>query len=309
MRRALIACALALSACEGPADVAATSEAAGANATGRAWPLVLSLNELPAFFDCLRTNNATVVSAHRGGPRPGLAENSLEAFDATTARASVMLEVDVGRTRDGALVLMHDDTVERTTNGEGAVGSLTLAQFQGLRLRDDTGEVLNAHPPTLRQALDWADRRAILELDVKRGVSYEDVAREVRDSGAMHRVVFITYSIDGAVRLARVAPEAMIYTTITDARDLDTLEQRGVDLSRVVAWLGDDELDRHLLAALNARDVEARWGMFDRQPNFAAAVESGVESIAVNRPEAAYRAIDAADGVDGYAATRCLGAD
>lgn len=309
MRLAFVFAALVLSACEGSTDSGGSNDAAGANANRRAWPLVLALNDLPAFFDCLRTTNATAVSAHRGGPQPGFAENSLEAFDATTAEAFVMLEVDVGRTRDGTLVLMHDDTVDRTTDGEGAVRSLTLAQFQALRLRDDAGDVLDAHPPTLRQALNWAERRAILELDVKRGVSYEDVAREVRDAGAMHRVIVITYSIDGAARLARVAPEAMIYTTITDARDLDMLEQRGVELSHVVAWLGDDQLDRDLLAAINARGVEARWGLFDRQSNFAAAAEAGVESIAVNSPEAAYRAIDAADGVDGFAPTRCLGAD
>jgi len=304
MKRALIAAALALGACgpgvqEGEAEVS----------TRAAAPLVLALNDMPAFFDCLRTNNATVVSAHRGGPQPGFAENSVEAFAATTANASVMIETDIAQTRDGVLVLMHDDTVHRTTDGAGAVGSLTLAQFQALRLRDDRGDVLEAHPPTLRQALDWAERRAILELDVKRGVSYEDVAREVTEAGAIHRVVFITYSVDGASRLARVAPEAMIYTTVTSVRDLDTLERRGVDLSRIVAWLGTDALDADLLAALNARGVEARWGLFDRGADFAAAVEAGVQGIAVNAPEAAYRAVDTADGVEGYAPMRCLGAD
>jgi hypothetical protein len=122
----------------------------------------------------------------------------------------------------------------------------------------------------------------------------------------MGRVVFITYSVDGASRLARVAPESMIYTTITSARDLDTLERRGVDLTHIVAWLGDDALDRDLLQALNARDVEARWGLFDRYADFADAAEAGVQGVAVNDPAAAFRAIDAADGQDGYAAAECV---
>jgi glycerophosphoryl diester phosphodiesterase len=298
MRAALIAAVLALAGCGQPGD--------------RGPPIVVSFfrpfapTDLPAFFDCLRENGETIVSAHRGGPTSGFAENAIPTFDNTLTQASAFLEVDVARTADGVLVLMHDDDISRTTTGTGDVGDLDMAELLAFQLEDGGGSVVDARVPTLREALDWAAGKAILELDVKRGVSYEDVAREVRDAGAMGRVVFITYSVDGASRLARVAPEAMIYTTITGARDLDTLERRGVDLTHIVAWLGDDALDRDLLRALNARDVEARWGLFDRYADFADAAEAGVQGVAVNDPAAAFRAIDAADGQDGYAAAECV---
>lgn len=302
MKRALIAAALALalSGC----DAIQERERQRMNDMLALTP-TMAPYDLSAFFDCLRENNATMVSAHRGGPGPGHAENAIATFEHTLSRAPAFLEVDVARTRDGVLVLMHDDTVERTTDGEGAVGAMTATEFAALSLQDETGATLAGRPPTLREALDWANGRAILELDVKRGVSYEDVAREVREADATGRVVFITYSVDGASRLASVAPEAMIYTTITSLRDLDTLERRGVDLTRIVAWLGDEGLDRELLRALNARSVEARWGLFDRRADFAAAAEAGVQGVAVNAPEAAVRALDAADGEDGYAALQC----
>ncbi len=301
MMRLLMAAALALAACDPAPDDAIIDIGGGRPGA----PETLTPANLPAFFDCLREHDATLISGHRGGRHDGLAENTIETFEATLAHTPAFMETDIARTRDGALVLMHDDEVDRTTNGSGAVASLTLAQFQALRLRDDDGNVLATSPPTLRQALDWADGKTVLELDVKRGVSYEDVAEEVRDAGAMGRVIFITYSVDGASRLARVAPDAMIYTTITNARDLDTLERRGVDLSHIVAWLGDEELDGELLQALNAREVEGRWGLFGRDADFAAAVEAGAEGVSVNDPGAAYRAIDAADGADGYAAAQC----
>jgi glycerophosphoryl diester phosphodiesterase len=298
MRRALIAAVLVLAGCEQQSD--------------RGPPIVvefrrpLTPTDLPAFFDCLRENGDTIVSAHRGGPASGFAENAIPTFENTLSQTPAFLEIDVARTADGVLVLMHDDDVSRTTTGTGEVGDLDMAQLLAFQLEDDDGRVVDARVPTLREALEWATNRAVLELDVKRGVSYEDVAREVRDAGAMGRVVFITYSVDGASRLARVAPEAMIYTTITSARDLDTLERRGVDLTHIVAWLGDDALDRDLLQALNARDVEARWGLFDRYADFADAAEAGVQGVAVNDPAAAFRAIDAADGQDGYAAAECV---
>lgn len=299
MRVALIAAALVLAGCDARvSDVRAGRDGSAVEA--------LTVSSLPAFFDCLRENNATLVSAHRGGPTSGFAENAIPTFGNTLSQTPAFLEVDVARTSDGVLVLMHDDDVSRTTTGSGEVGDLDMAQLLAFQLEDDDGRAVDARVPTLREALDWADGRTVLELDVKRGVSYEDVAREVRDASAMGRVVFITYSVDGASRLARVAPEAMIYTTITSARDLDTLQRRGVDLTHIVAWLGDDELDRDLLEALNARGVEARWGLFDRRADFADAAEAGVQGVAVNDPAAAFRAIDAADGQDGYTAAQCI---
>ena len=78
------------------------------------------------------------------------------------------MEVDVAETKDGKLVLMHDDDLERTTTGTGLVADHTLAEIQALKL--ETGsKVTDFSPPTLEAALDWAVKNdAILELDKKR---------------------------------------------------------------------------------------------------------------------------------------------
>lgn len=272
---------------------------------------------LPAFFDCLRDNGQTIISAHRAGPAPGYAENAIETMEHTLLQTPAFLEIDIARTRDGVLVLMHDDTVERTTNGEGRVADMTLAAFKALRLRDDAGTVLDAHPPTLAEALEWANGSTVLELDVKRGVSYEDVLAAVNEADALSRVIFVTYSVDGAARIARLAPNAMIYTTITDVDDLDELERRGVDLANIVAWTGTEEPSSGLNVALAQRGVEARFGTLggrsswdarferDGDDQYAAFAETGVQIIATDRPAEAARDLDAHDGVDGFGAAQC----
>jgi glycerophosphoryl diester phosphodiesterase len=263
-------------------------------------------SDLAVFFDCLRERGDAVVAAHRGGPSAGYAENAINTFANTLRDAPAFLEVDVRRTRDGALVLMHDETLERTTTGSGLLRDLTLEQAQALHLRDPYGRPTEARIPTLREALDWAAGRAVLELDVKRGVSYEDVAREVEAAGAMARVVFIVHSTDGAARLARVAPEAMMYVTVRHDGDLEALHRAGVDLSRVVAWLGAGSPDRRLVRALAARGVEARVGMFGDRHDFDARARMGAHIVAVDEVAAAVRDLDAHDGVDGYGALLCL---
>lgn len=313
MKRLLLIGALALVACDAPTNTAAPAASSDV--------ATIAPTSLPAFFDCLRENGRTIVSAHRGGPAPGFAENALPTMENTLAQGPAFLEIDIAQTRDGVLVLMHDDEVDRTTTSTGRVRDLTLAEVQALQLEDDNGQALDAHPPTLREALDWADGRTVLELDVKRGVSYEDVAREVEAAGAMDRVIFVTYSVDGAARLVRVAPQAMIYTTIESEADLDTLDRRGVDLANIVAWTGTDEPNSALNVALAQRGVEARFGTLggrdswdarfarDGLDQYAAFAETGIAIIATDRPIEASRDLDANDGVDGVAAMQCAVGD
>ena len=130
MKRALIAAALALAAC-GPAP-----DSAGANGepNGR---VVSAPSNLAGYFDCLREGGFTAISAHRGGPTSGFAENAIPTFENTLRQApGSFLEVDIARTAEGVLVLMHDDRGERTTTGAGAVSELDMAQLLAFSLED-----------------------------------------------------------------------------------------------------------------------------------------------------------------------------
>lgn len=278
----------------------------------------LAPSQLSAFFDCLQRESATIVAAHRGGDAPGYAENAIATFAHTFAQAPVALEVDVRRTRDGGLVLMHDEDVDRTTNGAGPVYSLTTAEFSALQLRDPNGQVLDGHPPTLREALDWAQGKTILELDVKRGVPIGEVARLVREAAAQERVIIIAYTAADVISAFRADPTLMISAPIDSEADLDQLTRAGVDLTRVLAWTGTREPDSALNVALAQRGVESLFGTlgsddtswdtrFSREGDtgYAAFAETGLELIASDRAVAAHRALDAADG-DGWSPARCI---
>lgn len=300
MKRAMIAAALLLAACD-----AAVGPHLGPGEETES-PAAATPTNLPAYFDCLRDRGFTAISAHRGGPAPGFAENAIPTFENTLHVApGAFLEVDVSQTADGVLVLMHDDRAERTTTGVGAIGELDMAQLLAFQLEDDRGQRVDARVPTLAEALEWADGRTVLELDIKRSVRFEDVVSAVDAANAMGRVIFVTYSIDGAARLARLAPQAMIYTTISNVRELDTLDRRGVDLTRIVAWTGTDMPAASLVEALAARGVEARFGMFGESRNYADAARAHAQIVAVDDAGEAVRDLDAADGEEGQAALQC----
>lgn len=310
MKRLLLASALALAACSPAATNSPTEEATSYNLT----PV-----DLPGFFDCLRERGYTVVGAHRGGPAPGFAENAIATFENTLRQAPALLEIDISETSDGHLVLMHDDDLDRTTTGEGPVDQITLADFRALQLQDNSGQTLDAHPPTFREALDWAEGRAILEVDVKRGVSYEDVVAEIRAADAQDRVVFITYSVAAAIRVHRLAPDLVLSVSIEHEDDLAELERAGVDLTRVLAWTGVEEPNAALNVALIERGVEPMFGTLgnpatswdgrfvrEGDDQYAEFAETGLVLIATDRAPEAARDLDAADGVESHAAMQCL---
>jgi glycerophosphoryl diester phosphodiesterase len=258
------------------------------------------------------------VAAHRGGPGPGFPENAISTLENTLRQGPAVLEIDIARTRDGVLVLMHDETVDRTTTGTGRVSNLTLSQLQALRLKDRDGLALDVGVPTLREVLDWAAGRTVLELDVNNGVPFAEVIAEVRAAGALDRVIVITYRDDAAVRVHELAPAIMISVSIDAATDLDALVARGVDLTRVLAWTGVEEPNAALNGALARRGVEAMFGTLgnparswdgrflrEGRDQYARLAATGLALISSDRPIEAVRDLDAQDGVEAHAPLRC----
>ncbi|GGB71919.1 glycerophosphodiester phosphodiesterase family protein [Blastomonas aquatica] len=135
-----------------------------------------------------------LVVAHRGCWLD-TAENSLAAIDACVAMGVDMVEIDTRRTRDGVLVLMHDATVDRTTDGSGKLADLSLAEIRRLRLRSAAGGkgvgTTAWRVPTLAEALAHAKGRILVNVDAKEDVR-DIAATEVQALGMARQVLFKT---------------------------------------------------------------------------------------------------------------------
>lgn len=251
-RVALLGAALLAAGCEGGGTGAPAEPSAPAPALTPADPAV--------FFNCLRERGAAIVAAHRGGPAPGYPEAAIETLERTLTHGPMALEVDVRRTRDGVLVLMHDESLERTTTGSGLVADHTLDSLRTLRLRDPGGRPTAFAIPTLAETLAWARGRTLLELDVKPGVPMREVVEAVRAAQAERSVLIITYSDADAARVHALAPDLLITASAETGMDLVHLRGAGVRLERMVAWTGVDQPDPGVFAALRSQGVEPAFG-------------------------------------------------
>ncbi|MBS4075708.1 glycerophosphodiester phosphodiesterase family protein [Ameyamaea chiangmaiensis] len=161
-----------------------------------------------------------LICAHRGWTDPTQAENSLIQMRQTLRHGPFMMELDLATDSDGTIVLMHDDTVNRTTDGDGPVAAMTDAQRQRLRLRRADGATDEAIP-LYDDVLRWAASAptARLMLDIK-GVSPEAALTPVRRAGLSDRVVVLTFHPAQSQAAFDADPDALVCVLTADAAQL-----------------------------------------------------------------------------------------
>ncbi len=116
------------------------------------------------------------VIAHRADWR-NFPENSLEAIESAIQMGVDIVELDVHRTADGELVVCHDRTINRTTNGKGKINELTLEYIRSRYLRAGHGATTRYKMPTLAEALDLCKGRVMINLD--KAINYYDQVMEM----------------------------------------------------------------------------------------------------------------------------------
>jgi glycerophosphoryl diester phosphodiesterase len=104
-----------------------------------------------------------LIVAHRGASAT-YPENTLEAFEAAIGAGADAIEFDVRLTADGAPVVMHDATVDRTTDGRGPVRAMSLAEIGALRVQASDG---STHVPTLHETLELVSGRIGIDVEIK----------------------------------------------------------------------------------------------------------------------------------------------
>lgn len=183
-----------------------------------------------------------IAFAHRGYSRTGL-ENTLQAFRAAVDLGYGYIETDVHTTADGVVVLFHDDTLERVTDGLGSVQSLTFAQLQELRIREQ--EPI----PTLDELLETLPHVRI-NIDIKDAASILPLRAVLDKHNAYGRVCITSFSDRRVLAFTALTP----LTRVTNS----------AGMLRVAAFvifgaLGWDWLLRPILASVDVLQVPVKY--------------------------------------------------
>ena len=186
------------------------------------------------------------VIAHRGASteRPECTQAAIERAIQTGATA---VEVDIRSTKDGALVIMHDSTVDRTTNGVGKVGEMTLAEIREL----DAGSWFHRRyrwqkVPTLREVLERCKGRIDVVLDLKEDSDEyrQQVVVEVKKYGDSSQMIIGVRSMEHIKTFSELLPEAKLLGLISHPREIEEFVENGVKMIRLwPKWFDEFEED------------------------------------------------------------------
>jgi len=185
------------------------------------------------------------IVAHRGASaeRP---ENTLASTQRAIDVGATAVEVDVRTTKDGQLVLRHDATLDRTTNGKGLIGEKTLAEVRQL----DAGSWFDAkyrdeRVPTLTEVLVLCRGKIDVLLDLKEsGDEYaRRVASEVQSQGDPRRTIVGVRSVEQAQEFRKLLPQARQIGLISKPEEMEAFVRAGVEMIRLwPKWLTDETL-------------------------------------------------------------------
>lgn len=276
---------------------------AGPARAARAVPAPAAASEATLRRPARAGARAPLVVAHRGGA--ALApENTLGAFANAIRLGAEWVECDVHLSRDSAVVVMHDPTVDRTTDGHGELRDLSLADLRAL---DAAAHAPGAHArepvPTLAELLDLARGRIGVQVEIKldaRGRRDPGIERRVVDlvnaRGMRSQVIVISFDVPTLREVKRIDPAITTGFLLGD----DWFRDRGGDGARTLAdaigMTGADwflpaapPVDSALVRAAHARGVRVGVWTLDRPEDLAKWSAIGVDAITTNRPDALLR--------------------
>lgn len=210
---------------------------------------------------------------HRGaaGLEP---ENTLRSFHCAAAEGADVLELDLRVTRDGHLVVLHDPTVERTTNGTGRLRELTLAEVRRL----DAG--LGERVPTFVEMLDATTLPIHAEL--KEVEAAELLAGEIFEGGA-GRVTTISFLPEALRLMKRALPYQQVGLVLFGAPP-DAAE-RALSLGADLVSLEANHLDAEVVERCRQADLEVTTWTVNDTGQMRRVMELEVDGIVTDRPD------------------------
>ncbi len=191
--------------------------------------------ELHAYFR-YALDRSIVISGHRGGMLSGYPENCIESFEKTLSFTESFFEIDPRLTKDSVIVLMHDETIDRTTTGKGKVSDYTYAELQQFHLVDRDGNVTEFKIPTLKACLDWSKGKTILNLDIK-DVPLEVMAAFIEKEQPVN-VMYTVHTPEQARFYLDREPNAMFSCWCKNMEEFKAYEQAGIPWKQVMAYVG-----------------------------------------------------------------------
>jgi glycerophosphoryl diester phosphodiesterase len=197
---------------------------------------VKSTKDLKEFFK-YTPDRIPLICGHRGGAQELYPENSIAGLEYILADMPAFFEIDPRLTKDSVAVVLHDATLDRTTNGKGKLSDYTWEEVKKLRLKDNKGNITNYGIHTLDELLQWAKGKTILMLD-KKDVPLAQLYDIIKRNKAEGYVLISAYEPEEAAYYYGRDKNLMFEIFVSDEKRLKAYEATGIANENMVAYFG-----------------------------------------------------------------------
>jgi glycerophosphoryl diester phosphodiesterase len=187
------------------------------------------------------------------------------------------IEIDVQLTKDDSLILMHDPTVDRTTNGTGKIAELTFAEIRQL----DAGG--GERVPTLDEALALVNSRAILQIELKGPGTATPVVHAIDAAGKERQVILTSFMHEELKEAHRLNPRLRL-GALWGRLPADVVQQtKQLGAQALHVW--HEFIDQQLVAEAHAQGLLIRAWNTSKEEDMRRLIALGVDAIGSDRPD------------------------
>lgn len=224
--------------------------------------------------------------AHRGCS--SLApENTLSSFRKALEIGVDGIELDIRFTKDKEIIVIHDNLVDRTTNGKGKINELTLKQIKKLNIIDKTtGKLLNETIPTLKEVIDLVRDRAILWIEMKEKGGEEKIIKLLESKGVMSNVTLISFNSQNLKKVKIINP--LVSTGIIIGNTRGTSSNFLQEVLGCYADIVDIEqkfISEEIVKMIHSQGKMVGVWTVNEKKKMKKFVEMGVEMLSTNYPQ------------------------
>ena len=232
-----------------------------------------------------------LVVAHRGfsGAAP---ENTLAAFRKAIEVGSDMIELDIQLSKDGKIVVIHDETLERTTNGQGKVADHTFREIRKLDAGSWFGSQFSGEKiPTLQEVLELAKGKVLVNIEIKNPTHGQYPITELADqgleavkkAGMLNRVIFSSFNSDSLDWIQKRDPRA--WTAFLYHRDWNSLPEVTKGKNWQVLNLRNSFLTRGKIEKIHQEGIKINVYTVNTEEELEQFVNWGADGLITNHPD------------------------
>jgi len=239
------------------------------------------------------------VLAHRGASYYA-PENTMEAFSEAADMGADGFELDIQFSRDGSIVVIHDDSIDRTSNGRGKVAALSLGElrqydYRAAPVQERSAESAKFDIPVLDQVLELVRSRGLfLNIEIKdlfdrkaNAQLGEAAIGRVRAFDLVESVIFSSFNHEAMARLKAAHPEYKAGLLYTEGLYSPHAYARSAGADALHPYF--KSIDAEIVGAARAAGIEVNTWTVDAPEDMRAMAAIGVEAIITNRPDICVR--------------------